>query len=314
MLENDLSSRPERHPVISLLMVLFVVGLGFIIIGPLIGFFFALPFYPGTMMELATALQNSVDDENLKIPIYIIQGFATFIGLVVGPAWFLSTEQKSIFQFFRNQKFDWIPVAITIFTVIIFMAVNSIFIEWNSSVHFPEFAKGFEIWAKEKEDLAAQMTKFLTRFDSVFEVIIAMVVIAIIPAFGEEVVFRGIIQNQLLRTTNNYHVAIWFAAVLFSAIHFQFFGFVPRVLLGALFGYLYYWSGNLWLAILAHFVNNGFSVMAMYFYQQGKLDVDLESPESVPVNVVVISALLTGGLLYYFYKYFENRKAEVANL
>jgi membrane protease YdiL (CAAX protease family) len=105
-------------------------------------------------------------------------------------------------------------------------------------------------------------------------------------------------------------VSIWVAAILFSAIHFQFFGFVPRVLLGALFGYLYYWSGNLWLAILAHFVNNGFSVLAMYFYQQGKLGFDLESPESVPLNAVIISGVLTVALLYYFYKYFENRKPQ----
>jgi hypothetical protein len=80
------------------------------------------------------------------------------------------------------------------------------------------------------------------------------------------------------------------------------------MLLGALFGYLYYWSGNLWMPILAHFVNNGFSVLAMYFYQQGALEFDLEKTESVPANVVMVSGVLTAGLLYYFYKYFENRK------
>jgi membrane protease YdiL (CAAX protease family) len=237
-----------------------------------------------------------------------MQGFATFVGLILGPMWFLQSEKKSLAQFFRNHRFEWIPVLITCFIVIIFMAVNSVFIEWNSSFNFPEFAKGFETWAREREDLAAELTQFLTKFDSVFEVALAMFVIAVLPAFGEEIVFRGIIQNQLYRATSNIHVSIWIAAFLFSAIHFQFFGFVPRLFLGALFGYLYYWSGNLWLPILAHFVNNGFSVLAMYFYQQGTLDYDLEKTESVPTNVIVISALLTAGLLYYFYKYFENRK------
>jgi membrane protease YdiL (CAAX protease family) len=78
--------------------------------------------------------------------------------------------------------------------------------------------------------------------------------------------------------------------------------------LGALFGYIYYWSGNLTLAILAHFVNNAVSVMALYLYQRGTFTFDIESPESVPVNVFIPSALLTAGLLYYFYKYFHDRK------
>jgi uncharacterized protein len=308
MLENELSNRSERHPVVSLLILMIVVGLGFVIVGPLIGLLFAIPFYPGTFMELAESLQNPMDDPGLKMPLYIMQGFATVIGLIVGPAWFLTTEKRSIARFFTDHRFEIIPVLITSFVVIIFMAVNSVFIEWNSSVNFPDFAKGFETWAREREDIAAELTKFLTKFDSVFEVALAMVVIALLPAFGEEIVFRGIIQNQLFKATRNMHISIWVAAMLFSAIHFQFFGFVPRLLLGALFGYLYYWSGNLWLSVLAHFVNNGFSVLAMYFYQQGKLGFDLEKTESVPANIVLISALLTAGLLYYFYKYFENRQ------
>jgi membrane protease YdiL (CAAX protease family) len=307
MLENELSNRPKRHPIFSLFLLLLVVFLGFVIVGPLIGFVFSIPFYPGTFMEFVSSLEKPMEDPDLKIPLYIMQGFATFVGLILGPAWFLQAEKRSLAQFFRNQ-IDWIPVLVTVFIVIIFMAVNSVFIEWNSAVHFPDFAKGFETWARDREDAAAELTSFLTRFDSVFEVTLAIVVIALIPAFGEEIVFRGIIQDQLFKSTKNIHLSIWLAAMLFSAIHVQFFGFVPRLLLGALFGYLYYWSGNLWFPIVAHFVNNGFSVLAMYFYQQGKLEFDLEKTESVPANVVMISGVLTAGLLFYFYKYFENRK------
>ena len=308
MLENELNSRRERHPVVSLVMILAVVFLGFVVVGPLVGFLFALPFYSGSMMELAQAVQRPIGNPDVKIPLYIIQGFATLIGLIVGPAWFLHNENKSLGHFFRHRQLEWAPALITGLVVIIFMGVNSVFIEWNASVNFPEFAKGFESWARKREDFAAELTEFLTKFDTFYEVIIAIFIIAVLPAFGEEIVFRGIIQNQLLKATSNIHVSIWIAAFLFSAIHFQFFGFVPRLFLGALFGYLYCWSGNLWLAILAHFVNNGFSLLAMYFYQQGRLDVDLEKAESVPPSVVIISGLLTAGLLYYFYKYFENRK------
>jgi membrane protease YdiL (CAAX protease family) len=322
----------------SVILIFIVVGLGFIIVGPLIGFLISIPFYPGNMMEFAEALQNPSGHPELRIPLYIIQGFATLIGLILVPALYLSNMNRrpfrnltdnqfqldsmaeevhgvrSIADFFRHQKFELAPVLIVAGTVILFMAVNSIFVEWNANFTFPEFAKGFESWAREKEDAATELTEFLTAFQSTGELFIALLVIAVLPAIGEEIVFRGLIQNELYRGTRNIHLSIWISAILFSAIHFQFFGFVPRMLLGALFGYLYYWSGNLSLAMLAHFVNNGISVLALYFYRKGSFEYDVESPESAPAHVVMICAVATGGLLYYFYTYFQHRKPSMPSL
>jgi membrane protease YdiL (CAAX protease family) len=138
--------------------------------------------------------------------------------------------------------------------------------------------------------------------------LLAVVVIAVLPAIGEELVFRGIIQRELFRGTNNIHVAIWISAAIFSAIHIQFYGFVPRMLLGALFGYLYYWSGNLWMPIIAHFINNGFTVVAMYLYQQGSVKMDIENAEAAPWSSVLFSAVITTALLYFFKKFYEKRR------
>ena len=99
------------------------------------------------------------------------------------------------------------------------------------------------------------------------------------------------------------HVAIWVSAFLFSAIHLQFFGFVPRLLLGVLFGYIYYWSGNLLYPVLAHFINNGFTLVMLYLYQIGITEMDIENTESVPVMVVLVSVILTFGLLAFFRRY-----------
>lgn len=311
MFENELRNPPARHPVINLIVILLLVGLGFVIVGPIIGFFIALPFYDGGMIKLAEAIEHPLNNPDIKIPLYIIQGCATFVGLIVAPAVYLKREQKSLKDLFKHQRLAWIPILITAFVVIVFMAVNSVFIEWNAQFNFPDFAKGFENWAREREDAAEELTSFLTNFESSGELILALFIIAVLPAIGEEIVFRGLIQNEFFRGTKNIHLSIWIAAILFSAIHFQFFGFVPRLLLGALFGYLYYWSGNLTLAIIAHFVNNGVSVMALYLHQQGKFSFDIDSPESAPANVVIISALLTAGLLYYFYKYFQGHKISI---
>ncbi|MBT1701195.1 CPBP family intramembrane metalloprotease [Fulvivirgaceae bacterium PWU4] len=314
MLENDLSQRPERHPVANLIIILGLVGLGFVFVGPVVGYFAAMPFYNGSGEELFAAIQDPINHPEVKVPIYIIQGFATLIGLIVVPALFMARSGRAVAEFFRNQKTEWVPILITVFVVVIFMAVNSVFVEWNSNFKFPDFelARKFEAWAREKEDTAAELTEFLTRFKSQGELLIAIIVIAVLPAIGEEIVFRGLIQNELHRATKNVHASVWIAAVLFSAIHLQFFGFVPRVLLGALFGYLYYWSGNLTLAILAHFVNNGVSVMAMYFYQQGAFEYDMESTESAPITVVIICTLMTAALLFYFHRYFQHRKPSIS--
>jgi uncharacterized protein len=310
MLENQLDPQTARqhHPLVNLLFILLTVGLGFIIVGPLIGFVIAFPLYPGSIQEMVEALQNPTSDPELKMPLYIMQGAASAVGLILAPMLYMSSRQTSITRLFKNNKLEALPVIVTAVVVIVFMAVNSVFIEWNTNFTFPEFAKGFERWAREREDAAAELTEFLTQISSTGELIVAIIVIAVLPGIGEEIVFRGLIQNELYRGSKNIHVSIWFAAILFSAIHFQFFGFVPRLLLGALFGYLYYWSGNLTLAMLAHFVNNGVSVVAMYFYQKGAIEYDLESPQSAPSGIVITSALITAGLLYYFYKYFENRK------
>jgi membrane protease YdiL (CAAX protease family) len=307
MFENDdLNPAPEKHPLVSLLTILAVIAIGFIIIGPLIGFILSLPFYPGNITEYAEGIQNIEAHPEIKLPFYVLQGSATFFGLIIGPALYLKSERKSLGSLFYNQRAQVIPILITVLVVIAFMPLNSLFIDWNSNLHLPEFLKGLEEWARMREDEATRITKFLTHFDSTFEVAVAVVVIALLPAIGEEIVFRGLIQNELFRGTKNIHISIWISAILFSAIHIQFFGFVPRMLLGALFGYLYYWSGSLNLAILAHFVNNAASVIGMYLFQLGTIKEDMESSEAASWPAVLSSLLLTVLLLYSFHRFYKQ--------
>ena len=306
-MELDASPR-QPHPVIVILVTLLAVFFGFQIVGPMVGFMLSLPFYPGTMMEMADAIINPTNNPDLKLPLFIMQGFGTLTGLVIVPLVLLKVFHQPFNTLFRGPLLAQ-PVLLTIAIVFVFMAVNSVFIEWNQKLDFPDFLSGFEQWAKDTEQKLEELTTFLTKFESVGELIIALVVIAVLPAIGEEFVFRGIIQRELYRGTGNIHVSIWVAAAIFSAIHLQFFGFLPRLFLGALFGYLYHWSGNLSLAIVAHFVNNGLMVLAMYFYQKGMLDVDIESTESAPLSAVLFSAVITIILLYLFKTFYDKRSA-----
>lgn len=186
--------------------------------------------------------------------------------------------------------------------VIAFMPFDGLIIEWNRSISLPQTLAPVEQWIRDKERGLEGLTKYLTTFKTPGQLIVALLVIAVIPAVGEEVLFRGILQRNLVHWTGNVHVGIWLAAALFSAIHVQFLGFFPRMLLGALFGYLYVWSRNLWVPIGAHFVNNGFTVLMVYLYQRKLVSMDIESTESVPIAGALVSLVLTAGLLVYFRK------------
>lgn len=314
MLENGEHSPHTftRSPFFNLIMLIVGVCLGFVVIGPLIGFLISVPFYPGTMFEFTEAIRQPTQHPGIKIPVYILQGSATLVGLILTPVLLLRIFRLPVNPLSDLRSLHITPLILIPLIVISFMGLNSWFVEWNAGLHFPDALQGFERWAREKENYAAELTTFMTEFASVGELIVALVIIAIIPAIGEELVFRGLIQNELHRLTKNIHVSIWLAAVVFSAFHLQFFGFIPRVLLGALFGYLYYWSGSLTAAMLAHFINNSVALLSLYFYQTGGVGFTLEGTESLPWSAVLLSALLTFFLLFRFRQYFSGRNSRGA--
>ncbi len=153
-------------------------------------------------------------------------------------------------------------------------------------------------WMVSIEDSTAELITNLLITTESYELFFNIFVIAVIPAIGEEIIFRGILQKQVQRLTHNPHVAIWFAAIVFSAIHVQFQGFFPRMILGALLGYLLYWSGSLWLPIIAHFFNNAIQVIAQYMYSEEMSNIDLEAIDSVPWWSALMSLILVVGLGY----------------
>ena len=115
---------------------------------------------------------------------------------------------------------------------------------------------GIEQWLRAQEDMALQATEVLMNINSVGQLIVVILTIGLLTGIGEELIFRGSIQRLMIEKRINIHVAIWVTAFIFSALHMQFYGFVPRMLLGAFFGYLVVCSGSLWLPILAHALNN----------------------------------------------------------
>ena len=157
-------------------------------------------------------------------------------------------------------KIDSSPILVIILITFFFMILNSSVIEWNKSINFPEFMNSFEQWALTKENQLEKVTLFLISFDNISEYLIGVLTIALIPGIFEEFFFRGVLQKNLFLISKNVHLAVWISAILFSAIHMQFYGFFPRLFMGVLFGYMFYWSGNIFYPMLAHTFNMFFSL------------------------------------------------------
>lgn len=135
-------------------------------------------------------------------------------------------------------------------------------IEWNSNIKLPESMSGLETILRNWEETGESATKVLLESNGIFELILGVLVVGIMTGFSEELFFRGGLQGILSRTNMGSAAAVWIAAIIFSTMHFQFFGFIPRLLMGAFFGYLLVWSRCLWIPVFAHALNNSIVVIS----------------------------------------------------
>jgi membrane protease YdiL (CAAX protease family) len=175
--------------------------------------------------------------------------------------------------------------------------------EWNQSFRLPESLAAIEQQLRAMEDKAEALTKTFLSVGTIGGLLFNLLMIAVVPAVGEELLFRGVIQNLLIRSMRNVHLAVVLGALFFSTLHFQFYGLIPRFLLGLFLGYFFLWSGSLWVPILMHFVNNGLAVVAFYLHYNGVSDVPMEDFGSVTAWWQwVISALLSLTILLAAYK------------
>jgi uncharacterized protein len=309
MLSNE-STRYRMHPLLGVLLALLLAFFGFLM-GGVIGIYACLPFSGMSEGELFRAIAKVELHPELQYVLFASQAGATLLGLLYAPYLWLKIQRLSVKDVFGATGHNLTYYVLAVVIVAVSMGALSAVVYWNQNIQLPESYQWLEQLARTYEERAEVQTGVLTNMDSVGAFLVALFVIAVLPALGEEFLFRGIIQNELHRGANNIHVAIWFAAFLFSFIHLQFFGFFPRMLLGVLFGYLYHWSGNLWVPITAHFANNGLQVFMLYLYQQGAFDYDIDKIERAPTSYVIISGALTTILLVYFYRQYVKTKTTV---
>ena len=298
------------NPWAQLLLTLGATMVGFQFVGGFIGVAVAYPFYPGDLASFLQHLADPAGDEAMRIPFLLAQGLSQLIGFILVPWLLLKYLYHGHFKMLVGARTYPVLVLITMLITFFFMGVNAPFIEWNKNLTLPEALAGIEETLRALEDSLTKASEFITRFNSPGELLLGLLVIAVIPGIGEELVFRGLVQNHVFRITKNVHLAIWLGALLFSLFHLQFFGLVPRMFLGVMFGYLYYFSGNIVYPMVAHFFNNGFTLVMLYLYQIKVVDYNIEDTETLAWTQVVLSAVITLVLVLSFRR---NAKPRTAN-
>lgn len=175
----------------------------------------------------------------------------------------------------------------TLFLLVAFPFIQVLY-HINQQIPLPDYLKTME-------DTTTGMIGGLLTMESPIELAFNLLVIAVMPALGEELLFRGIVQPKFSEYFQNPTIGIWLTAFIFSAIHMQFEGFFPRMFLGAMIGYLFYWTNNLWVPIVAHLVNNGMQVLVAYFYK----DLIVAATENAAEQEVSwLAGLLSFGLIF----------------
>ncbi len=147
----------------------------------------------------------------------------------------------------------------------------------------------FADFLSEESKYIEGLMKQILIMNSPIDFLLKLLVIALLPAIGEELFFRAIIQNELLTSIEKKDIAIILTAIIFSAFHLQFDGFLPRFFLGLILGYVYYWSGSIWVSISLHFINNGMLVFSAYMFQDKIEDVSQADLHAIPMYIVMMS-------------------------
>jgi uncharacterized protein len=265
----------DMKPLSQLMFSIFVVIASFLAF-MVLSLVIAIPLFGLDSMLNIPTLDELDNPESIRVLKYfqVVQSIGIFVVPPFILAWLYHGKIAEYLNLDKRVNFE------SVFLVLVLSFAASPFVNFigglNENMQFPEWLSGVENWMRNAEDKAAEITEAFLKVETVGGLAFNIFMIAFLPAIGEELLFRGVIQRIFTNWSRNYHWGIWISALLFSALHMQFYGFVPRVFLGVLFGYLLVWSGSMWLPIIAHFINNGVAIVAIYLIDKELLNPEIE--------------------------------------
>lgn len=283
-----LSSLSPFGKLLLLIGIVFLFAVTFSVAGLVAGII----FFNTSFSELA----NFIANPNTPTAASFLKLFQVInqIGVFILPSVFFAyLVSSSSFKYLSINK---IPKLISILVggLIIYTVLpfNSYLDELNRQISLPDFLSGVERWMIEKESQARELTEMFLNTRTITGLLITIIIVAVIPAIGEELLFRGLLLKLFSNLFRNIHVGVVLSAILFSAIHLQFYGFLPRMVLGIILGYLFVFTGNLWVPIFVHFLNNASSAIVYYLHYNDYINIPMEDFGSSSNIVYIIGSFL----------------------
>lgn len=288
--------------IIQLILIITFVAL-FFLITFFIGLLIAVPLFNIGLDNLQEAMGI---DGNMALMKYmqVLQGLMLFILPSFLVAYILSKQPVKFVGFEQKPKLLHFGLAIAM--IVSALPLVNYLAHINGLINLPDGA--LETWMQNSEERAKILTEKFLSVETFGAMLFNVFMIAVLPAVGEELLFRGLIQKYLIKIFKNVHVGVAVAAIIFSAFHMQFYGFIPRFLLGLLLGYMFIYSKSLWVPIAAHFVNNAFAVVTYYYIHKGAISEDVETfgaDNSMQV-FALLSFIVVAGIFYLLVKTRKN--------
>jgi len=290
-------------------ILLITLVLSFLLFSSFLGILMLVPFWGMDVISLLSAPDYSSD--SVVNAMKVLQIFNMAGGLLLPAMIYLwlcmpATGKPGLFK---------LPSVLTIFLSFLLIVLAQPLIAWasevNSYLSLPEGLSAIEKWMKDAENQGELITEAFLSTTSIGGLLINVFMIAILPAFAEEILFRGALASLFKTWTKNIHFAVFLSSFIFAAIHLQFYGFLPRFLLGTALGCLYFWSGSLWLPITAHFANNFLSVIVQYLFNRGLIGTNAENFGMDNAGWLTgLSVVAVTGLLFYIFKLSAWRKGQ----
>ena len=292
------SLTPVTRLLFSILLVISCFAITFFI-----GMLLAGPIFGVNAINIMSLLGDYNNPKAVMVLQYlqVLQSFGLFIFPALLAGFFF--ERSATGYLLLNKGSRWQIYLVTLVLMFVALPFINEMVSLNEMMKLPGYLKGMEDWMKSAEAEATRLTETFMKMPTPGAFLFNMVMIALLPAIGEELMFRGLLQRLLKDWLKNVHAAIFISAFFFSAMHMQFYGFIPRMMLGVLFGYLFYWSNSIWVPVFAHFINNGAVVIIAYLGQRGIVSGDYENFGSTDNLILILASMaMTGASLWLIYR------------
>ncbi len=271
-------------------------------VGYMVGFFLIDPVFNVNIWSdlsiLSPESNNPLTGPILKFLQLILIAFIFIIPANIYAKW-ESDDVGKFFEFNQTKSIHFIFAIAIVFISTPFIAYT---IQINEGLHLPSSLASVENYFRDAEDSALKINEIFLSVNTLKGLMFNLLLVALFAAISEELIFRGIIQKMLLQKVKKVHLAIWLTAFIFSAFHMQFFGFIPRLILGALLGYSFYWSNSIWVPILMHFTNNASAVIADYLFRNKHTSIDFNDENFFGNSTIIVSLILSIVVVWFWNK------------